>query len=173
MVQSTIYQPLDPVFGVFFHLTGNDQFNAMFGVFVMALLLSTLINVVTSRVIDQKEMKRLKEELAGYQKRMKEAQKKGDMKRFNELQKQMMEKQSTMMTKSFKPMMYTFLPIVVILGWLRNYDFLQSYIAAQGYLVMLPFSLPKFGNTLNWLGWYIMCSFALSTLTKKLMNINM
>jgi uncharacterized membrane protein (DUF106 family) len=170
---ASFYVFLDPVFGVFFHLTGNDQFNAMFGVFIMALILSTMINLVTSRVIDQKEMKRLKKELADYQKTMKEAQKKGDMKDFNRLQKQMMEKQSAMMTKSFKPMMYTFLPIIVIFGWLRNYDFLSAYIASQGYLVRLPFALPKFGTSLGWLGWYIMSSFPCSTLTKKIMKIEM
>jgi uncharacterized membrane protein (DUF106 family) len=171
--QNTIYQPLDPIFGVFFHLTGNDQFNAMFGVFMMALVLSTMINLVTSRVIDQREMKRLKEELADYQKKIKEAQKKGDMKVLNRLQKQMMEKQSTMMTKSFKPMMYTFLPIILIFGWLRHYDYLSAYIATQGYLVRLPFALPKFGTTLGWLGWYIMSSFPCSTLTKKIMKLEM
>jgi uncharacterized membrane protein (DUF106 family) len=171
---ATFFSLLDTVLGFFFHLTGNQQFNFMFGVFFIAVIVSIFINVIRSRTIDPKEMKKLREEMADYQERMREAQKKGDMKEFNKVQKEMMARQSAMMARSLKPMMYTSLPVILIFRWLRNYRPLSVFIASHGgALVRLPFVLPHWGNHLGWLGWYILCSFSLSSLIKILLEVEM
>lgn len=168
----SMYTPLDSVFGLVFHLTADDNFNALFGVCFMSVLISVIIMVITAKVMDQKEMKRLKEKLTKYQERIKAAQKKNDTKQVNKISKEMMGLQSKMMTNSMKPMLYTMLPIIIIFGWLRHYPDLQNFIEVQGYLVMLPFVMPYFGAKLGWLGWYILCSFPASSLMRKALKMD-
>ncbi len=168
----SVYTPLDPVFGVVFNLTASDNFNALFGVFSMSVLISTIIVIITAKAMDQKEMKTLKEKLAKCQEKVKAAQKKNDTKQLNKMSKEMMGLQSTMMTKSMKPMLYTMIPIIIIFGWIRQYPDLQNFTEVKGYLVMLPFVLPVFGAKLGWLGWYIMCSFPASSLMRKALKMD-
>lgn len=151
----------------------------MLGVFFMAFIVSALISIVSAKVIDQKELKALREELSGYQKKMKEAQEKKDTKKLNKLQKQMMEKQSAMMSMSFKPMIYNMAPILLIFGWMRNFEPLQAFsllpveTLGKSVIVELPLALPHYGNYLGWFGWYILCSFPLSTLIRKILKLEM
>jgi len=84
----------------------------------------------------------------------------------------MMEKQSAMMARSFKPMVFTSLPLIFLFQWLRNYRPLMDYVAhSGGFLVRLPFSLPHFGNHPGWFGWYILYSFSVSGLIKILLLV--
>lgn len=168
----SIYTPLDAVFGIPFHLTASDTFNALLGVLFISVVISFIIMAITAKVTDQKEMKKLKEKLAKYQEKAKAAKQKNDTKQLNKISKEMMGLQSTMMSKSMKPMLYTMLPIIIIFGWLRQYPDLQNFVEARGYLVMLPFVLPVFGAKLGWLGWYILCSFPASSLMRKALKMD-
>lgn len=168
----SIYTPLDPVLGIAFHLTANDTTNALIGVSFVSGLVSFIIMVITAKVVDQKAMKTLKEKMAKYQAKIKEAQTKNDTKRVSKISKDMMGLQSTMMSQSMKPMLYTMLPIILIFGWLRHYPYLQNFVEANGYLVVLPFALPFFGAKLGWLGWYILCSFPASSLMRKALKMD-
>jgi uncharacterized membrane protein (DUF106 family) len=162
---------MDLIFGIPFHLSGNDRFNVMFGVFVISTLVSAIIVIITSKVIDQKEMKELRSKMAKFQEKARAAQKKKDTKQLSKVNKEMMSLQSKMMSKSLKPMIYTMIPIILIFSWLSQYGYLKSFIELHGYVVVLPFSLPIWGTKLKWLGWYILCSFATSPLIKKVFNI--
>lgn len=168
----TMYTPLDSVFWILFHLTANSKLNMIFGVMLMSLLVSAIITVITAKVQDQKELKKLKEKMSRLQEKLKVAQKKNDTKQANKISKEMMTMQSTMMSQTMKPMLYTFVPIIIIFGWLRQYPDLQNFIEIQGYLVTLPFALPHWGSKLGWLGWYIMCSFPASSLLRKILKMD-
>lgn len=168
----TMYTPLDSVFGILFHLTANTNFNMLFGVSVMSILVSVIITVITAKVQDQKELKKLKTKMSKLQEKLKAAQKKNDTKQANKASKEMMGMQSTMMSQTMKPMLYTFVPIIIIFGWLRQYPDLQNFIEIQGYLITLPFALPHWGSKLGWLGWYIMCSFPASSLLRKILKMD-
>jgi uncharacterized membrane protein (DUF106 family) len=167
-----MYTFLDPVFGIVFHLTTNNKFNMLFGVSVMSVFVSTIIMVITAKVQDQKALKKLKEKMNKHQAKLKAAQKKDDTKQANKISKEMMTLQSTMMSSTMKPMLYTFVPIIIIFGWVRQYPDLQNFLEVQGYLISLPFVLPHFGERLGWLGWYILCSFPASSLIRKILKMD-
>ena len=168
----TMYTPLDPVFGILFNLTADTNFNMLLGVSFMSILVSIIIMLVTAKVTDQKEMKRTREKMKKLQEKLKVAQKKKDTKQANKLSKDMMTMQTAMMSNSMKPMLYTFVPIIIIFGWLRQYAVLQDFVEVQGYLVTLPFALPHWGSQLGWLGWYIMCSFPASSIIRKILKMD-
>jgi len=156
---------MDIVFGPFFRLTSSTQQNNLIGVLVVSLFVSFVITVATAKLVDQKLMKKYKKKIKVYQDQMSDLQKNGDTKKVQKVQGKMMSMQGEMMKLSFKPMIYTMLPIVVIFGWLHH------VIPREVMVVILPFSIPKYGTTLGWLGWYIFCSMPMSTLLKKIMNI--
>jgi len=171
LVVDSIFGATEALLSPLFHLTSNQRFNILFGIFLVSAIVSAIITFVTAKVVDQKEMKRYKELLKKYQDKMVKAQKKGDLKSTKKAQSRLMEVQSEMMKNSFRPMFYTMPPIILIFSWLRRYEYLQSYIDLHGHAVLLPFSLPKFGASLGWLGWYILCSFATSIIIKKVFGI--
>lgn len=160
-----LYSFLDLIFGWLFKLTKNQEFNTMFGILVMAIIISAIITLITSKVVDQATMKKHKEKMKLYQERLRIAQKKKNVKEMKKIQSKLMKAQSYMMKNSFKPMMYSMVPIILIFGWL-NSTFPRDEI-----IVTLPFSLPHWGTTLGWFGWYILCSFATSILIKKILRV--
>jgi uncharacterized membrane protein (DUF106 family) len=166
-----IFDIMDMIFGPLFHLTSDPKLGLLVGVFLVATLVSAIIIAISHRMVDQKRMKELKAEIAKYQKKIKKARDRRDLKRASALQNEMMKYNKEMMGMSLRPMMYTFIPIIVIFTWLRQYEYLNEFIAQNGYLIALPFVIPKFGSTLGWFGWYILCSFPTSILIKKIFKI--
>lgn len=174
MVQEIInlvFSLMDDLLGPFFHLTSNTHLNLLIGVFLVATLISAIIIAISNRMVDQQRMKEIKAEIAKYQKKIKKARDRRDIKKAAALQNEMMKYNREMMGMFLRPMIYTFIPIVLIFTWLRRYEYLNDFIAQQGYLVSLPFVIPKFGSTLGWFGWYIICSFPTSVLIKKIFKI--
>ncbi len=167
-----MYTPLDSVFGALFHFTASEKVNMLVGVLLMSVLISAIIIIITAKVTDQKAMKKQREKMTKLQDRLKAAQKKNDTKQASKISKEMMSMQSTMMTNTMKPMLYTFIPIIIIFGWLRQYLYLQDFIELNGYLVTLPFALPHWGSQLGWLGWYILCSFPASSILRKVLKMD-
>ncbi|MFQ5976184.1 MAG: EMC3/TMCO1 family protein [Candidatus Hydrothermarchaeales archaeon] len=162
---SPFYGVMDLIFGPFFHLTSNAQQNNLIGVLVVSIFVSLVITVATAKLVDQELMKKYKKKLKTYQDQMSKVQKKGDTKKLQKVQGKMMGLQGEMMKLSFKPMIYTMIPIVVIFGWLGH------TIPREVVVATLPFSIPKYGTTLGWLGWYIFASIPTSSLLKKILNI--
>ncbi|WP_457554860.1 DUF106 domain-containing protein [Candidatus Pyrohabitans sp.] len=160
-----LYAVMDATLGIFFHLTSEESTGYMLGIFIVATLVSLFITVVTARVVDQKKMRRAKERMKELQERMKKAQKSKNTKEMTKINREMMEIQREMMGDAFKPMIYTIIPIFLVFSWLRY------TVPPDVTVVTLPFALPKYGTTLGWFGWYILSSFAVSPLLKKLLNI--
>ena len=86
------------------------------GILVLAFIITLIMNVVYMWATDQKEMKRLKDKLKKYQNEMKEHR--DDPKKTMQLQKKAMSINGEYMKKSLKPTLYTFLPIIVVFGWM-------------------------------------------------------
>jgi len=79
--------------------------------------------MVRKLVLDQNKVKEQREELQQLQKDIKEAQKAKDNKTVGELYSRMMELNSDVMKQSFKPMIFTLIPFLLIFGWMRGtYD---------------------------------------------------
>lgn len=168
------YGVLDKIFlPVFTLFPENEKLSMMVGIFMVSVLIAFITTLVTSKVIDQDEMKFNKKRLKEFQEKLKTTREKGDEKKLKKIQSQMLEVQSEVMKGSFKPMIYTFIPIIIVFQWLGQYEALQTYINMYQHLVTLPFTLPIFGSELGWLGWYIICSFMSSTVIRKVFNLHM
>ena len=83
---------------------------------IISFLLSVLITLIYKWMTNQDEMKQLKAEIKESQKKMKQLR--NEPKKMMEAQKKAMETNSRYMMKSMRPTLVTFLPIIIIFGWL-------------------------------------------------------
>ena len=97
------------------------------GIFVMSFIITMIINLIYKFTTDQKEMKRLKEEIDSFRGQMKAA--KDNPKKMMKLNEQAMSVNMQYMGKSLKPTLYTFIPIIFIFAWM-NAHFTYAPLAA-------------------------------------------
>jgi len=127
--------------------------NPLFGMVFISLILTLLVTLIYKYTTNQKAMKELKDELKSLQGKMKEH--KEDNSKMMEIQKEAMEKNIKYMKHTFVPMILTFLPIIIIFGWIKlTYD---------------PFG--KIFFMFGWLGTYIIFSIIFSYGLRKALKV--
>ncbi len=85
---------------------------------IISLLISLIIVLAYKYLTDQEMMKNLREEIKKLQSELK-AQR-GNPKRAAEINKRLMEKSMQQFRHSFKPTLFTLIPIILIFGWLNS-----------------------------------------------------
>ncbi len=106
---------LDPLFDTAFGFMLN--WSPLLAILVLSFIISLIIVLAYKWLTDQKEMKRLKDELSVRQKKMKEL--KSEPEKLMKAQKEAMSINMQYMTKSMKPTLITFIPIILIFGWMN------------------------------------------------------
>lgn len=92
------------------------NFNPFWGIIAISFAISLLITLVYKLVTDQNEMKRLKGEQKEFQQKMKEAR--SNPEQMKVIQKDAMKVNINYMKQSFKPTLYTMIPIILIFSWM-------------------------------------------------------
>lgn len=126
----------------------------------ISIALAIMSALVRKAVLDVKKLNRMKEEMKEQQKIMKEATKSGDTKKMQRAQEHLMKLTMENMKYSFKPMLITFIPFIIIFYWL------QGQYSSIGTVATI------FNFDLGWLGWYIVVSITLSIIINKLLNVS-
>lgn len=106
-----IQTTLDPVFRPLL------QLGPLVTLVIVSFCVSLISTLVYKWLTKQSEMKRLKDEIKGYQTQMKAAR--DTPEKVMELQKQAMALNMDYMKKSFTPTLVTMLPLLLIFGWLQ------------------------------------------------------
>ena len=117
-------------------------------VIILSFLVTLVMTLVTKKFTDQSRMKELKKMQKAYQVKLKGC--KGDLKKQGEIQKEMMSCSMELMKHSFKPMMFTFLPLILLFWWIRGI-----------YTEILS----------GWLWWYIGVSLVSSIILRKALKV--
>jgi uncharacterized membrane protein (DUF106 family) len=141
---------LDPV------LTPIMTIGSPYNLILMAFLITGGITLVYKFATDQKLMKELKADMKSMQKKMKKFRDQPE--KVMSMQKEAMDKNLKYMMQSLKPTLITFIPIIFIFGWLRDY-----YIAIGEPDVL-------FG--LGWFWSYFIVTIVLSIALRKLLNVH-
>ncbi|MBI5797569.1 DUF106 domain-containing protein [Candidatus Woesearchaeota archaeon] len=141
---------LDPILGPLMGIP------APWNILLLSFLLTVVITLVYKFATDQKMMKELKDEIKQIQKEMKEFKNYPD--KIMDLQKRAWEKTMKQFMHSLKPTLITFIPILIIFGWMRTY-----YTSIGNPPVL-------FG--LGWIWIYIVSSILFSILLRKLLKVH-
>ncbi|ENN96565.1 hypothetical protein J422_01545 [Methanocaldococcus villosus KIN24-T80] len=165
----------------------------------IAFIVSLIITLANKFLIDQERLGEIKREMQEIQKKYKKYM--NNPEKLEELKKdqeKMMQLNAEFMKMSFKPMIYTWLPIILIFIYLKhvygyNGIYQNLYPDWNGVVVYLPTVLAKLllvdfwhwlgsmlyhggfkivsNNALGWLGWYILVSFVTSTVLRKIFGL--
>ena len=90
--------------------------NPLYGLGVVALLMTLVSTIVQKKFTDQEHLKHLKQRQKELQKELK---KEKDQDILKELNAEFLGLTSSMMKSSFKPIFVTFIPFILIFWWLK------------------------------------------------------
>ena len=113
-------------------------------ILVLSLLISLIIVLIYKWMTDQNEMKRLKDELSSRQKQMKEL--KNDPEKLMKAQKEAMSVNMKYMGKSMKPTLITFIPIILIFGWMNTHFAYEPLLPNEEFTLTANFQKEITGN---------------------------
>ncbi len=122
--------------------------------------LAVMNTLVRRAVLDRGKLQEQKKKLKEHQRTIKEATKAGDMKRARKAQEDLIEVTMEQMKHSFKPMIFTTIPFLLIFNWLRG------EFGSAGNVATL------FGFGLTWFYWYLICSITMSIAINKVFRIS-
>ena len=122
--------------------------NPRMSIILISFLVTLLMTLITKYLTDQKRMKELKDIQKQCQIKLKNA--KGDLKTQSEIQSEMMTCSLEMMKYSMKPMLITFIPLLLLLGFIRG---IYSEIFS------------------SWIWWYIISGMVSSIILRKVLNV--
>ncbi len=126
---SIINSMLDPIFYPLLKL------GPLWAILIISFAVSLLITVVYKFVTDQNLMKQLKDEMKALQKEMKEL--KNEPQKAMEVQKKAMDRNFKYMGHSLKPTLITFIPIIIIFGWLNGHMGYHPIMPGQEFTTIL------------------------------------
>lgn len=95
------------------------KMDPLLSIILISLIMSLVITILYKYLTDQKLMKQLKDEIKDYQKEMKTLR--DNPKKMMKVQKNAMEANMKYMMHSLKPTLFTFIPVIIIFGWLNGH----------------------------------------------------
>ncbi|WP_318526213.1 EMC3/TMCO1 family protein [Methanobrevibacter arboriphilus] len=156
---------------------------------MIATIIAFFTTLANKLLVDQDEMESSRAEMKEFQEKMKEAQMSGDAKalaKAQAMQKDVMAKQGDMMKNSFKPLLVTLIPIMLMFWWMGQPSNPINHVIVQlpefvYYVLLVPVWHGVYGMfyggggpsvpfIAGWLGWYIMCTFAMTQILRKFMG---
>ena len=116
----------------------------------ISIAVTLTMTLVSKYFTNQDRMRELKTVQKTCQIKLKEN--KDNVKKMAEIQKQMLECNMEMMKHSMKPLLFAFIPLILLIGWLKGV-YLTTEIAS------------------SWLWWYIGSGILSSLIFRRLLNV--
>ncbi len=144
-------------------------------IFILAAITGLYASLIQKYTMDWELMRRVQERMKILQKELREAQISNNAQKIKKLQGQqaeMMTDQMEMMKQQFKPMLY--ISVISIPLFLGLYLVIANHPGAS---MIFPFWGEQkltgllFGFLQFWLFWYFICSYIVSQITRKALNI--
>ena len=111
-----LFNILDP--GLDFLFSWVVELPPAFGLLIFSFLITLVITLIYKFTTDQESLKKIKSMQKNLQQEIKTSR--NDPKKAMKLNKRAMELNSQYMRKSFKSMIYTFIPIIILFGWMMG-----------------------------------------------------
>ena len=128
----------------------------------LAVLIATLIYKF---LVNQNEAREVREKMKEQQQKIKEVQK-SNPEEAKRITTEMLNLSNKQLKMTMKPMFVTLILFILII-----FPILPGLF--PGEVVRLPFSLPYFGSKFGWLAWYIIVSFPLNSIFRKLLGVEL
>lgn len=138
----------------------------LISIVIFSFLVTLLITFIYKWTTNQKELKELKERQKQLQGRMKEC--KDNPEKMTEINRESAQIAKKMLKNSFKPMLFTFIPILIIFYFLK-----EVYTqAGVGNIIAWGTNLPLIGDGAGWFLSYIVLGMVFSIIIRKVLKIH-
>jgi uncharacterized membrane protein (DUF106 family) len=130
---------------------------------VIATFLTLTSLAINRACVNPQVVRELRRRMAEVRKNLSHAQRVGDSQRVNKFFTELLTLNNRYMKHTIKGMLISLLVIALVLPWVR--------MRYRGMAVArLPFSLPVIGSNLGWILWYILISFTVGWIVRKLLG---
>lgn len=134
-------------------------------ILVISFFVTLFQIVIYKKMTDQSKLKEIKQRQKKLQQELTHTK---DTQRLKQLQEEMLELMHESMKENFKPLLVTFLPLIVVFIWLR-----KAYTdAGVGNIINWNVNLPVVGTGGGWLFCYILFSTIFSMILRKLFRVH-
>lgn len=113
-------------------------------ILILSFSISLMITLVYKMMTDQDLMKQLKTEMKEFQKEIKELR--DNPEKAMKVQKEAMETNMKYMTLSMKPTLFTFIPIIIIFGWMSAHLAYEPIMPGEEFTVTATFDKGTIGT---------------------------
>lgn len=163
MSWADLFAPINYVLGILFGPL--NVFAPIISVMLLSTFLTVLILALTKLFVNTKVMREIKDEMEKIREQLTLAQKQGDKELQDTHLKKMMEVNSKYMQHSFKATIVSIIVLAMFLPYLKfKYE---GLVVAK-----VPFAIPFIGNTLSWLYWYVLVSFMMGWVIRKIVGMD-
>jgi len=135
---------LDPVFNPI--LLPMVNWNPFVSIVVLSLFISLIVTLVYKYFTDQVAMKEMKEKQKGFQKQMKELR--SNPEEMMKVQKEAMGVNLQYMKASFKPMLITMIPVLLMFSWMTGHLSFEPIYPGETYSITASFEKGLSGEAL-------------------------
>lgn len=158
-----IFSPLNNAFAVVF--SPLNMFSPIISLLLLSSFLTILVILITRFFVNTKLLKEIKNEMEKIREQLTAAQKEGNHELANDHLKKMMEVNSKYMQHSFKAVIISIIVLGLFLPYLK--------FKYEGLIIAnLPFTIPFIGNSLSWLYWYVVVSFMVGWVFRKIIGMD-
>jgi uncharacterized membrane protein (DUF106 family) len=132
---------------------------------LVAIASIALVTLIYKFLMNQNEVKELKDKMKEKQARAKEVQN-SNPEEAKRIMSEMLSLSNKQLRMSTKPMMLTLIVSLVLILPFLSWAF-------PGQVVSLPFSLPYLGSNFGWLAWYFIVSIPLNSIMRKALGVEL
>lgn len=184
-IWGAIFDGLNVFFNPILAIDPNPA-NPALTVLIISFIVSLITTIANKYLVDQDELNEQQAKMKEMNKKLRDAQKRGDGKEVAKLQAEQMEAmgdQTAMMTNQFKPMFVTMVPILLIFFWMRSsavHDLVIILPKTVYWVILTPLwhaigSIVYGGQAtipygIGWLLWYFICTFGMSQILRKFLG---
>lgn len=115
------------------------RINPLWAILIISFVITMVTTLVYKFTTDQKKMKKLKDDMKDYQNKIKSLSKTDPQKAMS-IQQEAMKQNMEYMKHSFKSTLYTFIPIIIIFGWLNTHMAYYQLAPEQSFKVTAYFA---------------------------------
>jgi len=140
-------------------------FDPTISLFVVSALITVMIMGINKKFTNTKAVKEIKDRMQEVREQLTAAQNAGNNTEANKLLEQMMQMNNEFMKHSYKSLFISLIVISMFLPWIKG-QYSGMSVAA------LPFEAPVVGSTMGWVAWYILVSFTIGWIIRKMFEFD-
>ncbi|MHA1743660.1 MAG: EMC3/TMCO1 family protein [Candidatus Heimdallarchaeota archaeon] len=140
-------------------------FSPHISLLIVSAILTLIVLCVNKFSVNREVAEQIKNRMREIRESLTKAQKAGDTEEINKFLGEMMKINNQYMRIMLKSMVVSIIILAMFLPWLK-------YRYGGMAVVNLPFSMPVIGSSLNWILWYVLVSFTIGWVAKKLLGMD-